>query len=96
MFPVLSALLSPFVLVAHAASPSPAPAPTWSDFSAIVEAITGVFSTSSIISVLAGIFGAAIGFVFLWFVVKRVVKVVMGAINGGNLSSGAGGRRRGR
>lgn len=65
-------------------------------FSPIVEAITGTFTVQQIITLLAGVFGAAIGFVFMWFVIKRVIKILMGAINGGNLSSGAGGRRRGR
>lgn len=93
---MLRYLLAPFIVVAHATPSTPPAAPAWSDFADIVSAITGVFSTSSVISILAGIFGAAIGFVFLWFVVKRIVRVIMGAINGGNLSSGASGRRRGR
>lgn len=79
------------------AAESPAPAvPTWDTFKPVADAITGTFSVSTIVGFLASIIGIAIGFALMWFVVKRVIRMIMGAINGGNISSGASNRRRGR
>lgn len=66
---------------------------TFEMYQPIVEAITGTLNPTALVTLLAGIFGSAIGFVVLWFVVKRVIKIIMGAVNSGRLSSGASGRR---
>lgn len=67
---------------------------TWATFEPIVSAITDTFTVSGFLGTLAGIFSAALVFVGLWWVIKRIIKVIMGAINGGTLSSGASNRRR--
>lgn len=69
---------------------------SWATFEPIVDAITSAFSVSQIVAILGGAIGAAVVFCILWFGIKKVLKIVMGAINGGKLSSGASGRGRGR
>lgn len=66
----------------------------WSDISSVFSNITSQFSVASIISVLGGAFGIAIGFVFMWFGIKKALAILKPAINGGSISSG-GGKRRG-
>ena len=44
----------------------------WSDLSSVLSAITGQISVTTVIAVLAGAIGAAIGLVFMWWGVRKV------------------------
>jgi len=59
---------------------------TWSDLSSVVTAITGQISVTTIIAVIAGAVGVAIGMVFMWWGVRKAAKVIMAAARRGKLS----------
>ena len=52
----------------------------------ILEAITGVFSSSQIVAMIAGILGVSMTFVFLWWGVRKGAKVVIRAVKSGKFS----------
>lgn len=58
---------------------------SWSDLSAVVSAITGQISVTTIIAVIAGAVGVAIGMVFMWWGVRKAARVIMGAARSGKL-----------
>lgn len=60
---------------------------SYSDISSIFEQITAQFSVSSIIALLAGVLGVSIAFVFMWWAVRKLIKIVMSAIRKGRVSS---------
>ena len=60
---------------------------TYNDISSIFEQISSQFSVSSIVSLLAGVLGVSIAFVFLWWAVRKLIKIVMSAIRKGRVSS---------
>lgn len=49
----------------------------------ILEAITSVFSVSQIVSMIAGILGVSMTFVFLWWGVRKGAKSVLSAVTRG-------------
>lgn len=59
----------------------------WSDLSSVLTAITGQISVTTVIAVVAGAIGAAIGLVFMWWGVKKLIRVIMGAFRKGRLSA---------
>lgn len=76
-----------------AASTPSVPVP--SDWSSVVSAVTGSFSTANIVSVLASVVGAGIIFVFLWWGIRLAFRSIMGAVKNGTLSiNSKRGRRR--
>lgn len=81
----------PFVF--STATPAP-PAP--SDWASVIDAVTGTFSVSSIVAVIASVVTAGIAFVFLWWGVKMAFRSIMGAVRNGTLSISGKGKRRGR
>lgn len=67
----------------------------YSDYSAIVNAITGGFGgPTGLISLLAGLVGTCVTFAVLWWVARKIVSVVTGAVKSGRISLGGSGRRR--
>lgn len=52
---------------------------------AIITAITGSISVSTVSSVLVSAIGAAIALVFFWWAARKVAGVIMGAFRGGHL-----------
>lgn len=59
----------------------------WSDLTSVLTAITGQISVTTVISVVAGAIGAAIGLVFMWWGVRKLIRVIMGAFRKGRLSA---------
>ena len=59
----------------------------WSDLSSVLTAITGQISATTVIAVVAGAIGAAIGLVFMWWGVRKLIRVIMGAFRKGRLSA---------
>ena len=57
----------------------------WSDLSSVLSAITGQISVTTVIAVLAGAIGAAIGLVFMWLGVRKLIRTLMKAFRGGKL-----------
>lgn len=60
---------------------------SWSDLSSVLSAITGQISVTTVIAVVAGAIGAAVGLVFMWWGVRKLIKVLMGAFRNGRLSA---------
>lgn len=52
----------------------------------IIDAFNNQISVSSVIGVLAGVVGVSVGFVFMWFGVRKSTKVLMSAFKKGKLS----------
>ena len=59
----------------------------WSDLSDVLTAITGQISVTTVIAVVAGAIGASIGLVFMWWGVRKLIRVLMAAFRKGKLSS---------
>lgn len=59
----------------------------WSDLSDVLTAITAQISVTTVIGVVAGAIGAAIGLVFMWWGVRKLIRVIMSAFRKGKLSS---------
>lgn len=78
-------------LIFGAATPQPLPPSTWED---VIGAVTDVFTTNGIVSVIASVVAAGIAFVFLWWGVRLAFRSIMGAVKNGTLSINAGRRRR--
>lgn len=74
--------MNPFISIASAASG----AVSSSDWSAVLNALTAQISVSTIVGVIAATITAGIGLVFMWWGVKKLVRVIMGAFRRGNLS----------
>ena len=52
----------------------------------ILNAITGVFSVTQIVAMIAGILGVSMTFVFLWWGVRKGGKVIIKAVKSGKFS----------
>lgn len=59
----------------------------WNDLSSVLTAITGQISVNTVIAVVAGAIGASIGLVFMWWGVRKLIRVIMSAFRKGRLSS---------
>lgn len=62
------------------------PAVTSETIMSILNAVTSVFSTAQIVSMIAGILGVSMTFVFLWWGVRKGAKVVIRAVKSGKFS----------
>lgn len=60
---------------------------TWSDLSSVLSAITDQISVTTVIAVVAGAIGAAIGLVFMWWGVRKLIRTLMAAFRKGKLSA---------
>lgn len=78
------------------ASGGDATAVTPASWSTVIDAVTGTFSVSSIVAVIASVVSAGIVFVFLWWGVRMAFRSLMGAVKNGTLSISGRSRRRGR
>lgn len=68
--------------------------PTPSDWSSVISGVTGAFSSSNIVQVLASVVGAGVVFVFLWWGIRLAFRSIMGAVKNGTLSISSGRRKR--
>lgn len=59
----------------------------WSDLSSVLSAITDQISVTTVIAVVAGAIGAAIGLVFMWWGVRKLIRTLMAAFRKGKLSA---------
>ena len=51
----------------------------------VLTAMTGQLSVTTVVGVLASVVGAAIGLVFMWWGVRKLARVLMGAFKSGKL-----------
>ena len=59
---------------------------TAADWSAVVDAMTGQISVSTIVATLAVFVGAVIGIEFMWWGVRKAVRTIMAAFRKGKVS----------
>lgn len=59
---------------------------TAADWSAVVNAMTGQISVSTIVATLAVFVGAVIGIVSMWWGVRKAVRTIMAAFRKGKVS----------
>lgn len=53
----------------------------------VIDPILKQFSVANIVALLASVMGAGIVFVFLWWAIRRGIKILMAAIRKGRVSS---------
>ena len=68
------------------ASSTVATAITTSDFQSIIDALTAQISVSTVVTVVAAGMAAAVGFVFMWWSVRKLVRMIMSAVKKGKAS----------
>lgn len=66
----------PLALFTPAASPEPI---SISTIQSILDTVTTQFSVSNIVAMIAGILGVTVGFVFLWWAVRKGFKAIVAA-----------------
>lgn len=54
-------------------------------WSSVLSAMTSQISVTTVVSVLASVVGAGIGLVFMWWGVRKMARVLMGAFKSGKL-----------
>lgn len=59
---------------------------TFADFKSVIDAITAQVSVTQIVGVLAAAAAIAITFVFMWWGVRKVTKMVMGSARSGKIN----------
>lgn len=58
---------------------------TSADFSSILTAIQAQISVASVVEVLAVAIGASVGFVFMWWGVRKLIATLMKGVKSGRL-----------
>lgn len=76
----------PVLAVGASAAEGDATVVTASDWSSVISAITSQISVSTVVAVIASGAAAAIGFVFLWWGVRKVTRMIMSAWRKGKLT----------
>lgn len=57
-----------------------------SDWSSVMTALTNQISVATVVAVLAVICGACVGFVFMWWGVRKATRALMAAFKKGKIS----------
>lgn len=64
------------------------------DWASVITGVTTQFSVANIVSTISAVVASGIGFVFLWWGVRKAFNSIMGAVKNGTLSINARRRRR--
>lgn len=59
---------------------------TYNDFASVITNLTNQISVSTIVGVLSSAMGICIGLVFMWWGLRKVVRMIMAAARGGRAS----------
>lgn len=59
---------------------------SYSDFSSVFTALQEQISVGTVVGVIAAVVGACIGLVFMWWGVRKVVRMLMAAFRKGKIS----------
>lgn len=57
-----------------------------SDFQSILTTVTGQISVQSVVTVLVAGVGAGVGFAFMWWGARKLIRVLMSAFKKGRVS----------
>ena len=55
----------------------------WDDIKAIIDPVTTQFSVANIAAIIAGVLGISVTFVFMWWGVRKLYKIVLKATTRG-------------
>ena len=55
----------------------------YDEISSILTSVTSQFSVSNIVAMIAGILGVTVGFIFLWWGVRKGFRAIVGAATKG-------------
>lgn len=55
----------------------------WDDIKSIINPITTQFSVANIAAIIAGVLGVSVGFVFMWWGVRKLYGIVLKAAKKG-------------
>lgn len=58
---------------------------TNADWKSVIDGVVGQFSVSEIVSTLASIVTAGVGFIFLWWGVRKAFRAIMSAVRKGRM-----------
>lgn len=58
---------------------------TFNTFKSVIDAITAQISVETIVAVLASAAAIAIAFVFMWWGVRKVTRMIMGSARSGSI-----------
>ncbi len=58
---------------------------SFTDFQQILDSITGQISVTTVVGVISAVVGAGIGFVFMWWGVRKLASSLMAAFRSGKL-----------
>ena len=58
---------------------------TFADFQPVLDSLTGTITVSGVVATMAGVLGAAVGFVFMWWGLRKLSRVMMSAFKSGKL-----------
>lgn len=64
------------------------------DWTSVITGVTTQFSVANIVGTISAVVASGIGFVFLWWGVRKAFNSIMGAVKNGTLSINARRRRR--
>lgn len=56
------------------------------NFEPVITALTGAVTPTQIISLVAGVIAFGIPFVFMWFGIRKVIKIFRSAVMGGRIT----------
>ena len=59
---------------------------SWSSFSGVLSGLTSQINVTSILAIVAGLVGAAVGLAFMWWGVRKLISVIMKAFKKGKVS----------
>ena len=59
---------------------------TASAWAPILEALQAQFSVATVVTALAGVVAVAVGFSFMWWGVRKAMRIFFGSAKGGNVS----------
>lgn len=64
-----------------------ATAVTTSDFQSVIDALTAQVSVSTVVTVIAGGMAACVGLAFMWWGVRKLIRMIMAAFKKGKVSA---------
>ena len=64
-----------------------AAAVTTSDFQTVIDALTAQVSVSTVVAVIAGGMAACVGLAFMWWGVRKLIRMIMAAFKKGKVSA---------
>ena len=58
----------------------------WSQFSGVLDNLTAQINVTNILAIVAALVGCAVGLAFMWWGVRKLIRVIMAAFKKGKVS----------